>query len=67
MSDTLQSVLVLLILAAAGGYVMRRSWQTLKGRTSGGCHGCSSCVTSPPTVVPLASVRIPPSAEGPES
>lgn len=57
MSDAIQSILVLLIVTAAGGYVVRRSWQALWGRKPMGCHGCSGCGPASAKVAQLVALR----------
>jgi len=43
-----QMPLVVMIVLAAGLYLLRRMWRSLTGRKAGGCGGCSCAKT--PTV-----------------
>jgi hypothetical protein len=64
-----QTIVVTLLVLAAGGYVVRWSWQTLQPPQKGvGCGGgCSACPQGKPqsegvTLVPLEVLHTPSSA-----
>ncbi len=43
MSATVQTVLVLLLVAVAAGFVARRAWATLRPRRAAGCASDCGC------------------------
>lgn len=54
MNEVVQYTLTGAIVALAVGYVLRRAWRLLRGKSLGKCGGCSKCSTSP--VVSLESL-----------
>lgn len=49
MSDTLQLVVVGLIVLAAVLYLVRAAWKMVTGRSANGCgSGCGKCATQAP-------------------
>ena len=56
----IETLLVLLIVAVAGGYLLRRLVRAVRGRSCGACHGCARsagdepCDTSIVTTINLA-------------
>ncbi len=54
MNELVQYSVTGAIVALAVGYVLRRAWRLLRGKSSGKCGGCRKCSTIP--VVPLESL-----------
>jgi hypothetical protein len=47
-----QNAIVLLAIAAAGGYLARRAWQSMVRRKAASCGGCGSCTANTPAEEP---------------
>jgi hypothetical protein len=52
-----------MIVLAAAGYLLRRTWRTLTGRKAGGCAGCGGARTAaaaerPETLIPAEQLTL---------
>ena len=47
MNELMQYILTAAIVALAVGYVLRRTWRLLRGKSLGKCGGCSKCSATP--------------------
>jgi hypothetical protein len=54
-----QQILTLTIVAAAAGYLVRRTWRHVSGRRIGGCGACAGCEATPGKEGPAAKPLIP--------
>jgi hypothetical protein len=59
-----ETLLVLAIVAAAAGYLLRGAWITFAGKSRGGCGSCSKCPAEhggrEPQVISAESLLTPP-------